>query len=276
MSGAPGNRVANTAAKVDLDLLALDEDERAFLLRSIDDLDLELAAGDISAEDHARLHTDYLARLADVQRRIEGDTSTLRVGIAAKRSTRSRLIPIGAGLATFAFALGAGLLVARNAGERKAGQTITGEVEQNPRTAKIAELMQQANDAAQTDPVAAIAAYDEVTKIEPQVVAAWAYGAWTLRLASLGVTDDAQRESLQSGVLRRLDEAVKRDPTYPDALAFRAIHKYRDLGDEVGAKADLVALEKLSPEPMIDQLTASLRAELGLPALTPTSSVPPL
>ncbi len=47
------------------------DDERAFLLRSIEDLDRERAAGDISDADHALLRDRYVARAAEVLRDLE-------------------------------------------------------------------------------------------------------------------------------------------------------------------------------------------------------------
>jgi hypothetical protein len=260
------------APKVDLDELALDEDERKFLLRSIDDLDTELAAGDIDIDDHNRLRTDYSARLAEVQRRIEGDETALSQAVAVKRTSRSRLIPIGAAAATFVFALGTGLLVARSAGERKAGQTITGNTPQNTKSAQIADLMSQAAAQTANNPLAAVKTYDEVVKLEPRTAAAWAYGGWTLRLTALKIQDETQQAAVRKAAMRRLDEAIKIDPTYADARAFRAVMKFRDLDDPTGAKVDLTALEKTGHDPQIDQLTAGIRSELGMPSLvTPTT-----
>ncbi len=267
--------MSSTGKRPDLDRLAVDEDERKFLLRSIDDLDMELAAGDIDTLDYNDLRANYSVRLAEVQRRIEGDAETLSALNQRPRSLRSRMISIGAGLATFGFALGIGLFVARSAGERKDGQIITGNIGQNAQSKKIAELMQTASAVSATDPLAAVEAYDEVIKLEPQVVAAWAYGGWTLRLTSLRIPEGTQRTEVQKGALRRLDEAVKRDPTYADAHAFRAIMRMRDLNDPVGAKADLVAMEELVRDPIVDQLTASLREELGLAKLVPATTVLP-
>jgi hypothetical protein len=261
---------ARPAQRVDLDQLAIDEDERRFLLRSIDDLDAELAAGDIDADDHDRLRTDYSARLADVQRRIEGDETAL-AQIAVVRSRRSRLIPIGAGVATFVFALGAGLLVARSAGERKAGQTITGNAPLT-KSAKIQELMAQASAEMATNPLAAVKTYDEVTKLEPRTAAAWAYGGWTLRLTAIRITDETQQAAVRKAALRRLDEAIRLDPTYPDARAFRAVLKYRDLNDATGAKVDLQALETIDHEAVIDQLTRGIREELGMAKIAPPTT----
>jgi tetratricopeptide (TPR) repeat protein len=57
--------MARTASLRDL------EEERDFLLRSISDLDRELAANDLTAADYRRLRDGYTARAADVIRQLE-------------------------------------------------------------------------------------------------------------------------------------------------------------------------------------------------------------
>ena len=47
------------------------EDERDFLLRSLDDLESEFDAGDLDDADYRRLKSDYTARAAEVIRRLE-------------------------------------------------------------------------------------------------------------------------------------------------------------------------------------------------------------
>ena len=61
------------ALRSDPDRLAELEEERAFLLRSLDDLDRERAAGDIDEHDFATLHDDYTARAAAVLKAIEAE-----------------------------------------------------------------------------------------------------------------------------------------------------------------------------------------------------------
>jgi tetratricopeptide (TPR) repeat protein len=241
--------------------------DRDFLLRSLDDLELEHAAGDLSDDDLETMRADYQARLADVQRRIEGDDeqshrdAQAAMGIArAKRRTKMFL------LASLVFAVGTGFLVAGSLGERKAGDTITGNTPQDPRTEKITELMARAQELSATDPLASIEAYDQVWKLNPEVVAARAYGGWQLRLYAQGAQGD-QRDALLVAAKRRIDEAIEQDPTYADAYAFRAVMAARDFGDDEAAKAALKTLETLDRNPQIDQLTGPLRADLGLPSI---------
>ena len=55
-----------TAPRLDPDTLAGLEDERDHLLRSLDDLDAELDAGDLTEDEHRSLHDEYTARAAEV------------------------------------------------------------------------------------------------------------------------------------------------------------------------------------------------------------------
>ena len=68
------------------DRLAALEEERDFLLKSLADLDAELAAGDIDEADHRALTDDYTARTAEVLRAIEEH----REAVEAARPPRSR------------------------------------------------------------------------------------------------------------------------------------------------------------------------------------------
>ncbi len=240
------------------------EAERLFLLRSLDDLAVEHAAGDLSNADLEAMRADYQGRLADVQRRIEGDREQLhRDALSQSRLARSRRRTIAFFAGATVFAVGCGFLIAASLGERKAGETITGNAAQDPRTEKINELMQRAQELTATDPLGSIEAYDQVTKLNPEVVSAWAYGGWQLRIYAQGAEGE-QRDALLAAAKRRIDEAIARDPTYADAYAFRAVMAARDLGDDETARAALLMLDTLDHNPQIDQLTGPLRADLGL------------
>ncbi len=251
-----------TTQSVSDDLLVI---ERDFLLRSLDDLQVEHAAGDLSDDDLETMRADYQARLADVQRRIEGDDKQAQRDVeSAARLVRSRRRTSIFMVASLVFAVGVGFLIAGSLGERKAGETITGDVPQDPRTAKIEELMARAEELSSTDPLGSIEAYDQVVKLNPEVVSARAYGGWQLRLYALGAEGE-ERDALLAAAKRRIDEAIEQDPTYADAYAFRAVMAARDFGDDDAARAALKTLETLDRSPLVDQLTGPLRADLGLP-----------
>ncbi len=57
-----------TDARLDLDELARLEEERAFLLKSLDDLEREREAGDIDEHDYETLKDDYTRRAVTVLR----------------------------------------------------------------------------------------------------------------------------------------------------------------------------------------------------------------
>ena len=65
------------------DQLAELEDERRFLLRSLRDLDAELAAGDVDRVDYETLRDGYTKRAADVLRGIEDGKAALPVAAPA-------------------------------------------------------------------------------------------------------------------------------------------------------------------------------------------------
>jgi len=109
---------------VNPDDLAELEEQRAFLVRSLDDLDRELRAGDLDALDASTLRDDYTHRLADVQRAIEGGRATIATRSAPRRLGR-RVVGI---VIVGSMALGAGLVVANVAGSRKAGDAATGTI----------------------------------------------------------------------------------------------------------------------------------------------------
>jgi hypothetical protein len=267
------------------DLADLHE-QRRFLLRSIEDLDRELAAGDLDQADHAVLRADYTARAAEVLRRIEhggaippepvpglpagvpagappdGSGAAPPRSAARPRVGLTRLVTVAAVVAT---AVGAGLFVARSAGERTEGALLTGGDRVTRATTAEQDaalrLLQSARDNLTTDRLAAIQDFDSAWKLDPTLVEAPTYAAWLLRLVAQGVEDTGQRALFIDGARRRLDEAVAADPNYPDARAFRGILRLRDLDDPVGADQDFTVLASLDPPEEIRQLVGSASQE---------------
>ena len=70
------------------------EDERTFLLRSLEDLDREHEAGDLSDEDHAVLRDGYIARTAEVLK-VSRSGPVAAVAPRRPRSTARRVAPHG-------------------------------------------------------------------------------------------------------------------------------------------------------------------------------------
>ena len=105
----------------DPDALVALEEQRDFLLRSLDDLDREYAAGDVDEVDYEALKDDYTARAAAVHRAIESGKANF-----AKRGRRpsiSRGALVVAAVAVFSVV--AGVVIATSYGTRTSGDSTT-------------------------------------------------------------------------------------------------------------------------------------------------------
>jgi len=219
--------------------LALLEEEREFLLRSLDDLDAEHAAGDVDEEDYRTLRDDYTRRAANVLRAIEGRRA--KVAAPRRRSLAGTLAWVAGVLV---IGVVSGVLLGRATGGRGGGE-LSGEIREDTRT-----LIVEAQRAfAEGDAERAIELYDEALAIAPGSVEALAYRGW-IRYRSGGEADRS---------LADLDEAIAVDPAFPDARIFRASIRL-DTGDPEGAGEDLAAFDGIEdPPPLADQLLVSFR-----------------
>src|SRR4051812_28969641 len=113
------------------------EEERDFLMQSLDDLELEHESGGIDDESYAELHDDYTARAAAVIR-------TLRDGVdvtpppppRSSQRTRRRVMLV---TAVLVFAIAAGTSLAYALGARLPGQTSSGNSVAAPSTTNPAQ-----------------------------------------------------------------------------------------------------------------------------------------
>lgn len=249
------------------------EEERDFLLRSIEDLDAELAAGDLSADDHERLRDDYVARAAATLRALAARTAEDEAATEAAAADEaaadeaaadetaaggpSRRLVWAGGLAVFAVV--AGLLLANFAGERGASDALTGSIEPS--------LRQKNTDCqrlgAEGEMEASLSCFDEILAEDPQNVDALTYRGWYLFLtaqsASASGVDDLAVELLGRAE-SNLAQAVEIDPEAVEARAFRAV-VFNRMGDSDASCAELAVLATLDPPPMITDLTGALAAD---------------
>jgi hypothetical protein len=266
------------------------EAERDFLLRSLDDLDAERAAGGIDDESYRRLHEDYTARAA-------GTIRALRDGEDARptrepSSRRRRALTAGG---VVAFAALAGVALAAALGARLPGQTSSGnaparapaslssnqrrqqlqaEVAKNPLdvTSRIllAQFLEADNDAA-----GALAQYDAVTKIQPTNADAEAQAGRLLEVTAQAAPANEAPELVASARVR-LDGAILLNPQFADTYFFRAIVLANEYQDFAGAQNDLQHYLVLAPNGQFvgqaDQLLTQVSDALtGPPATTPTT-----
>ena len=261
------------------------EEERDFLLRSLDDLDQERAAGDIDEADYQALHDDYTARAARVLRHLErtrspkprspsgpagtqgsptedpavaqpgGEASAPAAGSATDSVTEAAPGPAGRRVRRrlrWALALAGSVALIGAAGllvMRSSGERLPNQ----PATGNVpqsplvqAEMLDQAGK----DPVAALRAYDGVLATTPESVEALAREGWLL--ARLG--KEANQPNLLARSQTLLDKAVTIEPDYPAARAWRGL-LYQFTGKPALAVCDLRAYLSLAPP---DQGTVGL------------------
>lgn len=254
------------------DDLALLEEERDFLLRSIDDLDAERAAGDVEAGEYERLRDDYTARAAAVLRSLEAGVDARA---QAPRSSARRKVAVGAGVA--AFVVLAAVLLGGTLGERLPGETVTGNeqlratepvtgepgepddlealaraVEERPRDVEVrlsyADALLEAGEGAE-----ALRQYDEAARLDPANAYPHARAAFVVFNA--GLVDEA---------LTRLDEAERVDPDFASTHFFRGIVLLNGRGDEDGARDAFEEYLDLAPRgPYAEDAEVALESIAG-------------
>lgn len=230
------------------------EEQRDFLLRSLEDLEREHEAGDVDEQDYMALKDDYTARAAAVLRQLEAGQPV---------ATGSRARPTGRGLAAVAgvllFAGLAGLLVAQSAGRRDAGDLSSGDIRQSV-TEKLNEAGRLLSEG---EAQRAVDLYDEVLVDQPVNAEALTYRGWALYQFL-----DQREEGLTS-----LLDAATADRQYPDAAAFLAVVFFRS-GLIQQAANELDRLEALDPPPAMLDLTAGLRAQIDARLARSTTTTP--
>lgn len=238
--------------RLDPDALATLEEQRKFLQRSLSDLEREHEAGDLDDEDYATLKHDYETRLGAVSHAVAEGRAEIASNRRPSSPARTALIATG----VVVFALVCGVIVARSAGRRDAGNTITGDISQT-----AAQRNTECLSEARTDPTKAISCYTAVLGDAPQNVEALTYRGW-IRF----VSGDVQGV----GDLR---QAVMLDGSYPDVHAFLAIVLFR-AGCASDAASELQRLDALNPSPLITDQVTSLRADVQQALADPTSAAP--
>lgn len=258
---------ARTAPDIPPDDIDVLRAEREFLLRSLDDLDAELAAGDIAPARHRDLTDRYTARAADVIRLLTAveDASAVTTP-APSEPRRGRRRAVGAAAA--AVVAIAGLVVMpRAVQDRPPGASITGNAQSQP--ASIESLARRAA-ARPDDPqaqlayarallsarelVEALKRYDEAARLDPANPEPHAYSGWIVLLA--GITDKA---------ITRIDAAIAADPSYPDAHFFKAVALRRldraaEAATELRRYLDLAAVDaplRAEVESLLHELTSA-------------------
>jgi len=259
-------------------------EELRFLLRSLEDLDAEHAAGGLSDERYEQLRAEYTARAADLARAEQGaqvrerrrpsrsddEARARKVRRGAVRPVpgnrrRRRVIAV---VATLALAgLGTTGTLGLLGGPGSSGTATTPSaaaasldatvaalrrtVAENPQDAGAHDAL--ANALAQTgDLPGALKEFDAAVSADPNDAVALAYSGWIALLA--GSPDKA---------LDRLAKAEATAPGYPDAHAFRGIALLRSGGDPAEARAELERYLQLAPDGPMTQQVRDVIEQLG-------------
>jgi cytochrome c-type biogenesis protein CcmH/NrfG len=237
------------------------EGEREFLLRSLEDLEAERAAGEIEPERYQILRDDYTARAAAVLRAIETGSDSRPVAPPLPR--RRRMV---VGVAVLAFAAVAGVALAGAMGQRLPGGTATGnkqtveggeEASVEQRRKDLERRVAERPDDAEAhlararflletnDVVGAVKEFDATTRLDPNRAEAWAYSGWVFYLAARADAEHAA--DLTERALERIDRALAVDENHPDARFFRGMVLFRGKGDAAGAVPEFERFLALLP-----------------------------
>jgi tetratricopeptide (TPR) repeat protein len=239
------------SAAFDRDAFARLEEEREFLLRSLDDLDQEYAAGDVDEADYQELKAGYVARAAEVLRAIEAGQDELeseRQARAAAPGRRKRGMLWLAG--ALVFAVLAGVLLAKALGSRSEGQALTGVDATDPGSRCQRLTFQK--------PAEGIACYNKVLADSPDDLDALTYQGWAYVRSG-----DTPKGSAS------FDRVVALNPKYPDVYVFRAVVA-KDASEFVTAQQNLDTLYSLNPPPSL----LSTMQQMGLDSAVAVGLLP--
>ena len=235
------------AGPVDPDAYAALEEQRDFLLASLDDLEREREAGDIDEADYLALRDDYTARAAAVLRALDEGGARFA---AAKRPGAGRTVAVVL-VVVLLLAVGAGLFVAKSSGSR------TDELPESARD-RLADCLTSFSAG---EVLEAVQCYDGVLEEDPENVEALTYKGWAL----------VQVPTLVEDGVGYLDRALEANPDYSPARIFRA-YALNALGRPEEALAELDRADQSQIPPAFVGLIEDLRQELEAAAGSPPST----
>lgn len=238
-------------------LAELDE-ERAFLLGSLSDLEKEHDAGDVDDLDYQTLKDGYTVRAAAVLREIEAGKAQ---HAESKPRRWGRTLMIAASIV--AVSVGIGFVLAGAWGERSAGQEITGLTPGDE--SRI--LLTNARDSLGTgDFETSNALFAEVIQNERdrgrESAEALAYFGWTLALITRQHPDDPQSPERLDAAKIALAQAAEIEPDYADPECFLAIIEYRFLDDAEAALPHVDRCQGNNPPAEISTLVSGFADEI--------------
>jgi tetratricopeptide (TPR) repeat protein len=238
------------------------QEQRDFLLNSLRDLEREHKFGDIDDQDYESLRKEYVSRAAAVIKQIEKATtqsqSVVESSVEApdvpkKRDLRRTLITL---IIVLVVASSSGWFVAQQSGQRLAGDSLAGSIEDS-----TASILSRARATNFVDPKVAIELYTQVLEVDPDNVEALTYRAWLLVLISRSAGNEVKQLAFASAS-SDLERAIALDPNYPDAHCFLGITLFRLNDDAKGAKEQLTICADKNPPAEVKGFVDSIVAEV--------------
>jgi cytochrome c-type biogenesis protein CcmH/NrfG len=242
------------------------EEERDFLMKSLDDLELEQESGGIDEESYAALHDDYTARLAATLRSLRDDVDVApKAAPVSKSRARKRVVLVAL---VVVFAIVAGVSLAYAVGARLPGQMGSGNSQASSSTKltaadqatltklkrAITKLQDQVNASPDDynlrlqlsllyeqngDQFNALKQSDSAIDIDPNRPEAHANSARLLYLISGQLPSKTAQQQYVAQALAGFTKAIELDPNYADSYFFRAVLFYGALQDFARAQIDL-------------------------------------
>ena len=245
-------------------------DERSFLLASLDDLECERAAGDLTDDDYLALRAGYERRAVDVLAALAADEAKPEegaghLGAPSTTSWRRRARRALVALAVAGAALGAGLVVDGSAGNRLPTQSITGSLP----PAIGNELVDAQTDLVRGDDVQALKLFEAVLAAQPNEPEALAYSGWIV--ANAGVA--SKSPSLLARGVASLKAAERADPSYPDTYLLLGLTNL-GTGDPAAAVSDLHRYLALGPPAADAQAARSALAKAEAETVSTPNGTP--
>jgi hypothetical protein len=241
------------------------ESEREFLLTSLEDLEREHAAGDVTDEDYETLRAGYTERAARVLRAGEAPTPAPSRPSKARGFRRAlgrrRVRRVLAVAGTASLLIGIGLYAASVAGVRLPGQSVTGSVTV-PKATEIAQQLVEASTLANAGEIdQAITLYSVILTETPNQPEALTYRGWLERLSGLrahsAVTVRAGDTSLA--------DAARVAPHYADAQGLDGIALFTDAHNETAALSHYrTFLADRPSKTLLGDLGAEMAADFSL------------
>jgi hypothetical protein len=253
------------------------DDEREFLLRSLEDAEREHDAGDLSDDDHRALLRRDRARLREVEaaldrlgpadHAVDGEEASgaIRSSDAGPPARMARWRIIGIVASCILIVVGVVILVVHATTTRLPGQASSGSVTQTQ-----AQLIEQQLGEAQTlrdqnQTLAALVLYNTVLSEDPTDPDALANAGW-LQWKSGFAAHSAK--VVRTG-RQEVEEAVRVAPDNYEAHLYLGVILINQDGDAAGAQKQFAAFLSEDPPPVIVRQEASLIAgvyvKLGLP-----------